>query len=212
MLSESKKAQVALGTELKNRSEQQQQYLQSHADAIDKAERLEHHAAINLHVREHVEDIFSKPFLHRFLHVLSPRTVERDLLEAIMAAAALIASARGEADNAERDFLRDKFGAIGLFEHVEVGESLKLFEQDIQNISRDEQSGTHTALAKVRAISEEPRLTHIVMGIAHGMTDVHGELLESEKIQLEKIAETLGLPAEVENLVSNIDEGQSDES
>lgn len=211
MLAGSKKAQAALSTELKNRSEQQQQYLLSHADTIDKAERLEHHAAINLHVREHVEDIFSKPFLHRFLHVLSPRAVERDLLEAIMSAAALIASARGEVDDAERDFLRDKFGAIGLFKHVEVDESLKLFEQDVQNISRDEQGGTHTALAKVRAISEEPRLAHIVMGIAHGMTDVHGELLEAEKIQLEKIAETLGVPAEIEGLVDKVNKGQSGE-
>ncbi len=212
MLSGSKKAQAALNTELNQRLDVQQQYLQSHADAIDKAERLEHHATINLHVHEHVEDIFSKPFLHRFLHVLSPRTVERDLLEAIMAAAALIASARGEVDEAERAFLRDKFGAIGLFEHVEIGESLKLFEQDIQNISQNEQSGTHTALAKIRAISEEPRLAHIVMGIAHGMMDVHGELLKSEKIQLEKIAETLGVPAEVESLASKINKGQPGES
>ena len=70
MLSESKNAQVALKTELSNRLEQQKRYLQSHADSIAKDKRLDHHAAINLHVLEHVEDIFSKPFLHRFLQVL----------------------------------------------------------------------------------------------------------------------------------------------
>jgi tellurite resistance protein len=204
MLSESESAQAALKAELSNRLEQQKHYLQSHADSIAKDKRLDHHAAINLHVREHVEDIFSKPFLHRFLHVLSPRTVERDLLEAIMAASALVASARGEVDEAERDFLRHKFGEIGLFEHVEVDESLKLFELDVENIRADEQRGTHTALAKVRAISEESRLAHIVMGIAHGMTDVHGDLLDSEKLQLEKIAETLNLPADIEGLAGHI--------
>ena len=62
----------------------------------------------------------------------------------------------------------------------------------------------HTALAKVRAISGESRLAHIVMGIAHGMTDVHGDLLDSEKLQLKKIAETLNLTAEIEGLAGHI--------
>jgi tellurite resistance protein TerB len=142
--------------------------------------------------------------LHRFFHALSPRTVERDLLEAIMAACALLASARGEVDDAERDFLREKFGTIGLFKHVEVDEGLRLFEQDVQNIRGDEERGTHTALAKIRAISEEPRLARIVMGISHGMTDLHGELLDSEKVQIEKIAGTLDLPSEIEDLAGVI--------
>jgi len=130
--------------------------------------------------------------------------VERDLLEAMMAASALIASARGEVDAAESDFLREKFETIGLFKHVEVGESLKLFEQDVQKLLADEKQGTHTALAKIRAISNEPRLAHIVMGITHGMTDLHGDLLESERVQIEKIAEVLNLPPEIEGLAGSI--------
>jgi len=204
MVSASGSVQVVLDKVLQKRNEQQQQYLQLHAASREKAERLEHHAAINLHVREHVEDIFSKPLLHRFLHALSPRTVERDLLEAIMAACALIASARGEVDDAERGFLREKFGTIGLFKHVEVDEGLRLFERDVQNISNDGERGTHTALAKIRAISEEPRLARIVMGISHGMTDLHGELLDSEKSQIEKIAGILKLPSEIEGLAGVI--------
>ncbi len=204
MVSSSGSVQVVLNKVLEKRNEQQQQYLQLHAESREKAERLDHHAAINLHVREHVEDIFSKPLLHRFLHALSPRTVERDLLEAIMAACALLASARGEVDDAERDFLREKFGTIGLFKHVEVDEGLRLFEQDVQNIRNDEERGTHTALAKIRAISKEPRLAHIVMGISHGMTSLHGELLDSEKSQIEQIACILKLPSEIEDLAGVI--------
>jgi len=204
MVSASESVQTVLDMELDKRNQQQQQYLRLHAASRDRAERLEHHAIINLHVREHVEDIFSKPLLHRFLHALSPRTVERDLLEAIMAACALVASARGEVDDAERGFLREKFGTIGLFKHVEVDEGLKLFEQDVQNIRGDEERGTHTALAKIRAISEEPRLARIVMGISHGMTGLHGELLDSEEKQIETIAGILKLPTEIEDLASAI--------
>ena len=204
MVSASGSVQVVLNKVLEKRNEQQQQYLQLHAESRDKAERLKHHAAINLHIREHVEDIFSKPVLHRFFHALSPWTAERDLLQAIMASCALLASARGEVDDAERDFLRERFGTIGLFKHVEVDEGLKLFEKDVQNIRSDEARGTHTALAKIRAISGEPRLARIVMGISHGMTDLHGELLDSEKAQIEKIADMLNLPSEIEGLAGVI--------
>ena len=204
MLSTSTNIQKTLNAVTQKRNEQQQQYLQLHAASREKARRLEHHAAINLHVREHVEDIFSKPALHRFFHLLSPRTAERDLLEAIMAACALLASARGDVDDAERDFLRERFGTIGLFKHVEVDEGLKLFEKDVQNIHSDAERGTHTALAKIHAISGEPRLARIVMGISHGMTDLHGELLDSEKVQIEKIAGILDLPSEIEDLAGVI--------
>ena len=122
----------------------------------------------------------------------------------IMAACALLASARGEVDDAERDFLRQKFGTIGLFKHVEVDEGLKLFEKDVQKIRSDEERGTHTALAKIRAISGEPRFARIVMGISHGMTSLHGELLDSEKEQIEAIAGILKLPSEIGDLAGTI--------
>jgi tellurite resistance protein len=121
-----------------------------------------------------------------------------------MAACALIASARGEVDDAERGFLREKFGTIGLFKHVEVDAGLRLFEQDVQNISNDGERGTHTALAKIRAVSGEPRLARIVMGISHGMTDLHGELLDSEQEQIEAIAGILKLPSKIEGLAGAI--------
>jgi hypothetical protein len=56
-------------------------------------------------------------------------------------------------------------------------------------------------MAKIRAISEESRLAHIVMGISHGMTSLHGELLNSEKTQ---IAGILKLPSEIEDLAGVI--------
>ncbi|MFT7673769.1 MAG: small-conductance mechanosensitive channel/CRP-like cAMP-binding protein [Gammaproteobacteria bacterium] len=204
MVSASENVRIALDKAMEKRNEQQQQYLRLHAASRNEAEQAKHHAAINLHVREHIEDIFSKPLLHRFLHALSPRTLEKDLLEAIMAACALIAYARGQVDDADRNFLRERFGTIGLFKHVEIDEGLKLFEHDVQNIRNNEELGTHTAQAKIRAISKEPRLARIVMGTSHGMTSLHSEQLESERSQIEQIAAILNLPAEIEGLVGAI--------
>ena len=72
------------------------------------------------------------------------------------------------------------------------------------DLRSDEERGIHTALAKIRAISKEPRLAHIVMGISHGMTGLHGELLDSEKQRIEQIADILGLPSEIEELAGII--------
>lgn len=204
MVSGSDSATNALNDVLAKQLEQQKQNLKLYAETIRKSKHAEHHATINLHLRGHVEDVFSKPLLHRFLHVLFPRAIEKDLLEALMAGCALIVSARGEVDSIERDFLRKKFGEIGLFKHVEVEDGLKLFESDVQNIQNHHEQGTHTALAKLKAISSEPRLASIVMGIAHCMTSLHGDLLDAEKAQLEQVAKTLKMPIEIEHLVDVI--------
>ena len=42
------------------------------------------------------------------------------------------------------------------------------------------------------------------MGISHGMTGLHGELLDSEKQRIEQIADILGLPSEIEELAGII--------
>jgi small-conductance mechanosensitive channel/CRP-like cAMP-binding protein len=173
--------------------------LEQHAQAAIKAARLAHHAELNLHVREHVEDIFAKPLLHRLIHLIIPRTREKDLLEAMMAACALIACSRGNIDEIEKEYLRKNLGSVELFRHVESDFALSLFEQFAEQIAEGRKEAI---LRKLKAISDEPRLTRLVMSIAHGMTSLHSHVLPEEESALQEIASTMKTTTNIEELVA----------
>ena len=68
-----------------------------------------------------------------------PRTIERPLFAVIMVAAALLACARSEIDEAEIYYRKAKFSTIGLSKYIAV----------------DAEYGIHIALAKIRATSKD---------------------------------------------------------
>jgi small-conductance mechanosensitive channel/CRP-like cAMP-binding protein len=175
------------------------QNLELHAQAAMKAARLAHHAELNLHVREHVEDIFAKPVLHRLLNLISPHSREKDLLEAMMAACALIANSRGNIDDIEKEYLRKNLGAIELFRHVESSEAISLFEQFAAQLAEGRKE---VLLRKLKAISDEPRLSYLVMNIAHGMTSLHSDVLPDEESALEDIASAMKTTGNIDELVA----------
>ena len=208
----SSERQSVLKNILDARQERETEYLVQHKDMLAKRARLAHHARLNLHLKAHVEDVFSKPVLHRVLHLLSSRSTEHDLLEALMAAAALITSARGGIEDVDKRFLTDKFEHIDLFKHVELEEAMKLFMRDVGNIQSDPQAGTKTALSRIGALASEPQLAYVVMGVAHGIADLHSDHSVEVEAQLLKIAKTLNLPAEIEDLTEQLASIKSESS
>jgi CRP-like cAMP-binding protein len=175
--------------------------LELHAQKTRNAAKLAHHAALNLHLREHVEEIFAKPVLHRLIHLISPRSKERDLLEAMMAASALIANSRGSIDAIEIEYLRKNLGAVELFRHIESAEAISHFEQFAEQLK----NGNKDALLnRLRAISGEPKLNRLVIGLAHGMTSLHGDALPEEEVALKEVAMAMNTTASLEELVAEI--------
>ena len=173
--------------------------LELHDQAAMKAAKLAHHAELSIHVREHIEDIFAKPVLHRLMHLINPRTRENDLLEAMMAACALIASSRGIIDDIEKEYLRKNLGSVELFRHVESAVAISLFEQFAEHLK---DGNKETALRKLMSISDEPELTRLVMSVAHGMTSIHGEVLPAEEAALQEVASAMKTTASTEELVA----------
>ena len=165
---------------------------------------MAHRTQLTLHLREHAEVLLAKPLLHKIAHLVKPLSMEQDMLTEMMYACALMASSRGKIDEVEKDFLRRNLGSIELFRHVEIDQSLALFEDYASQLSSDGSAGRHELMLKLEAISSEPRLCQLVMGIAHGMTSAHEEVLPAEQTQLEEIAAALRMPADIEKLVVEV--------
>ena len=177
------------------------QNLELHAQNASNKAQLAHHAALNLHLREHLEEIFAKPILHRLAHLISPRSKERDLLEAMMAASALIASSRGNIDAVELEYLRKNLGSIELFRHIESADAISRFEQFSDKLKNGKKDAV---LNKLRAISDEPKLSRLVIGIAHGMTSLHDKILPEEEAALQEVATIMKTTASLEELIDEI--------
>jgi small-conductance mechanosensitive channel/CRP-like cAMP-binding protein len=198
LVTNSPEMQSLLKRTLDLRKTEAAQNLIRHNDRLIRESKEAHRATVNLHLKSQVEDMFSKPLLHQVLHLFSSKSAEHDLLEALMAAAALIASARGDTDEADKKYLANQFEHVELFKHVELDEAIKLFARDVQNIQTNQQEGIHTALSRLRAISKEPVLASAVMGVAHGVADLHSDHSVAVEEQLLDIAQALDLQAEIE--------------
>jgi len=175
--------------------------LEFHAQNATNAAKLAHHAALNFHLREHVEEIFDRPILHRLVHLISPRSKERDLLEAMMAASALIANSRGNIDDIEIEYLRKNLGAIELLRHLESVDAISQFMQFSEQLKDGKRD---PVLNRLRIISDEPKLKQLVIGIAHGMTSLHSEVLPQEEAALQEVAKAMKITSSLKELVAEI--------
>lgn len=175
----------------------QEKYLQE----IESADHERKHAELNIHLRQHIDELFEKPLLHKVLHHIKPSTKEKDLHEAIIAAAALIASARGNVDELEIDYLRQHLGKLEIIKHIKLDQSISLFKSYADTIS---QAGSQNIKTKLVAISSENTLCKIVMGFAIGIAKTHSQMTQSEKETLLEVAGTLKMPSDIDNLMAEI--------
>ena len=57
-------------------------------------------------------------------------------------------------------------------------------------------------MQELASISGEHKLCKITMGIAYGMASANSIILPGEQVQLEKVAEALGMPTRIDQLVA----------
>lgn len=196
------KTATALSILMQSQRETYNSNIESHHDEARKSAHVAHQAELNLHLREHVDEIFDKPLLHKVIHLVRPRKREQDLLRAMMSACALITASRGEVDNVEEDYLRKTLGSVELFRHIEIDECLALYESNVGKILADKDVGTNEMMQELTKISGEHKLCQITMGIAYGMAAANSIILPDEQVQLEKVAKALGMPTRIDQLVT----------
>jgi len=111
---------------------------------------------------------------------------------------------RGPVDDAERAYVVNVLDSLELLHHTDRETGLAVFNEIAQGIADDPESGSEKAMKALRRVADDHKLSHIVMGIAHGVTGLHGEVTEGERQALEKIAGVFDTSHEPEELATSI--------
>lgn len=182
-------------------------YADRSAIHLDEHRHREHHrtrADIIAALKIHVLDVFKPGLLTELARSLFTRHTEKTILNAVMAAAALISTARGEIDDVERDYVVETLDSLELLHHTDRDTGLAVFNVFGAAIVDDPGKGSEKALSAIRHIADNDKIAHIVMGIAHGVTGLHGGITDGERAALDKVADALGMPSEARELVSSM--------
>jgi CRP-like cAMP-binding protein len=152
-------------------------------------------ARISEEIRRGVDKMLSKPIFHHLFDHLVSRTRHEDLLTAMMAGAAMVCSARGEIDDAERSYLRHALAEADLLRHVDIDHGVTLFEGFAKGL--DSEGGHERALSAVEKCRPLKGGDQIVMAICHGVSGVHTAPTAEEQRALAAIAARLGVSADL---------------
>ena len=163
-------------------------------DAHRHREHRRHRTHLMRHMREHADAFFARPILHRALAAIMPGHVENTLLESMMAAAALVATARGEVDEKEIAYLHSTLHQLDLFRHIDADRGLRRFKAHVEAIENDPKDGREEALRAVSVVAADKHMAEIVMGTAHGITGLLERSATDEFASVEQIAARLHMP------------------
>jgi small-conductance mechanosensitive channel/CRP-like cAMP-binding protein len=177
------------------------------ATHLDEHRHREHHRTrtdVIAALRSHVRDVFKPGLVTEMVRSLFTRHTEKTILNAVMAAAALISAARGEIDEIERDYVVETLDSLELLHHTDRETGLAAFNAIGAAITDDPERGSEHALSAIRRVADNDKIAHVVMGIAHGVTGLHGGVTDGERAALDKVADVLGMPPEAGGLVSSM--------
>lgn len=170
---------------------------------------IEHHRrrrSIRDDLRTGVDDLLQKPALHHLVDHISKRVQNEELLEATMAGAAMIASARSIEITAEEVFLKASLGESGLSKHLNFDHGLTLFRKYNDMLIEGQTVGVariHKAVKEALRVKNGPQL---VVKFCQGLCGAHGLPTEQELKTLEEIARILGEDINLKNLLCESDQ------
>jgi small-conductance mechanosensitive channel/CRP-like cAMP-binding protein len=185
----------------------QSEYAASMATHLQKLQHHEHHRTrteIINSLKQHVRDVFKPRMLAEFVRSIFLKHSEKDILHAVMAGAAIVSAARGPLDDAERDYVVNVLDSLELLHHTDRERGLAVFEEFASAIAKDPEGGSKRARNALRRVANDHKISHIVTGIAHGVTGLHGKPIEAELQAMQQIADALGTSHDSAELSSSI--------
>ena len=120
----------------------------------------------------------------------------RGFLKAAMAAAALVADADGEVTLSERyriDAILKRLERLRLHDPHKAIEILNRF---LANLRDEADTARPVLLGKVSRMADDPESAHILIRIAHSVSDADGVVSDAEADRIDQIRSVLNLPVD----------------
>ena len=150
------------------------------------------HHTMRDELRRGLADMLHKPTLHHLLGHLSSSVRNEELAEGVMAGAAIIASARGETDFAETDYLMSALRDTDLLRHLDFNHCLELFDKYMDMLIEghpEDESRVMQALMEAKRVKNGSK---IVLTICKGLCGIHTVPTTAELEAIDKVAKALG--------------------
>jgi len=115
------------------------------------------------------------------------------LMEAAMAATALVAIADGIVEDEERAHVISTFDHLDLLRHVDSDKGLARFDEYANAVKENWEEGIEKALVSVRKLKTDRASSELVLGICIAVSAADGEVEEPEEEMISRIREALEL-------------------
>ncbi len=155
-------------------------------------------------LRDHVGKSLEAGFLISIWHTIVPSSRKADLLDAMMAASALVVTADGVIDDDEHDNVLQTLASADLLRKMDREKIIKQFDHHLGILKNDGESGVKRSLDSVGKISDDPDLAHLVIAVCHGIHGPDGSIDDHEHKMIVRIAKVLGVSPDPEEAVKEI--------
>lgn len=119
----------------------------------------------------------------------------KDLLEAICAACAIVANADGNISDSEKQKMAGYLGRSQDLKVFNMSEVIDRFNHYVANYDFDIVIGKQEALRAISKIKSKPEVGRVLIGVCCAIGTADGDFDENEKIAVREICNVLSLPA-----------------
>jgi small-conductance mechanosensitive channel/tellurite resistance protein len=183
--------------------------------AASHAENAEHHAAeverrehrrqkrhLMRSLRRHVSRSFNNGFFAKLLGTVLPRSREKQAMEAIMAACAVVAFADGEVDSTVRRQVEEALHSLDMIEHLNAHNGMVIFDSTIASLKTDADRGRRVAMASIEVMKSRSDVAIVIVGIGHSIAAA-GEVVSAKRqSEVERIASVLNVSHQAKEIIA----------
>ena len=151
-------------------------------------------------IADAVDHALTESFLHHIVDEASSKRSKVELLDAIMAACALVSEEHVALDKMDSSYLLGIYHQYSLLKHFDQQKGEERFEYFRAQIEADKDSGTELAYNVIEKVKKSDHKSHIVLAICSGLN----YRSESEEVMVQNIADLLGIENDIKAITNKI--------